>query len=155
VLLANYDPRILDALTARGSLGVVIDSAMDEDGKLRKFVAQYPGAVLEQTHPTWSSYRLPARPGGDLLPDATGDPLRIKALDAFPSPPHAPRAVDGNLKTRWSGGVQTAAADFTIELERPEHVGQLVTDLAEFWTDFPVRLRLSVSADGAVWQKVY
>jgi hypothetical protein len=51
--------------------------------------------------------------------------------------------------------VQNVAADFTIELERPEHVGQVVTDLAEFWTDFPVRLRLSVSADGVTWQTVY
>jgi hypothetical protein len=63
--------------------------------------------------------------------------------------------MDGNLKTRWSGGVQNSSADFTIELERPEHVGQVVTDLGEFWTDFPVRLRLSVSPDGATWQTVY
>ena len=37
----------------------------------------------------------------------------------------------------------------------PQHVGQLVTDLGEFWTDFPVRLRLSVSPDGSAWQTVY
>jgi hypothetical protein len=155
VLLDSRNPRILDALTARGSLGIVIDHAMDDDGSLRKFVSSYPGAVLQETHSSWSSYRLPARPGGEVLPAATGTPLPIKALDAFPSPPHAPRAMDGNLKTRWSGGVQNSSADFTIELERPEHVGQLVTDLGEFWTDFPVRLRLSVSPDGATWQTVY
>ncbi len=155
VLLDAHDPRILDALTARGTLGVVIDRAMDGDGAIRRFVASYPGAVQQETHPTWSSYRLPARPGGDLLPDAAGSEIPIKALDAFPSPPHAVRARDGSLKTRWSGGVQNAAADFTVELERPEHVGQLVTDLGEFWTDFPVRIRLAVSPDGSAWQTVY
>jgi hypothetical protein len=155
VLLDNHDPRILDALTARGPLGVVVDHAMDENGAIRKFVSSYPGAELRETHPAWSSYRLPARAGGDLLPDATGTPLAIKAVDAFPSPPHAVRATDGNLTTRWSGGVQDVAADFTIELERPQHVGQVITDLGEFRTDFPVRLRLSVSRDGATWQTVY
>jgi hypothetical protein len=155
VLLDNHDPRILEALTARGSLGVVIDHAMDEDGQWRTFVSTYPGAVLQETHPGWSSYRLPAHAGGDLLPDATGTPLSIKAIDAFPSLPHAPRAIDGDLKTRWSGGVQHAAADLTIELERPQHVGQVITDLGEFWTDFPVRLRLAVSRDGNAWETVY
>jgi len=92
---------------------------------------------------------------GDLLPDESGVPLRIKSLDAFPSPPHTPRAVDGNLKTRWSGGVQRAAADFTIELEQPEHVGQLVISLGEFATDFAIRLRLEVSPDGSQWETVY
>jgi len=154
-LLDSHDTRILDAMTARGSLGVVVDHAMDADGQLRKFVSAYPGAVLQETHATWSSYRLPARGGGDLLPAAGGTPLTIKSLDAFPSPPHTPRVIDGDLRTRWSGGVQKAAADLTIELERPEHVRQVVTELAEFFTDFPVRLRLAVSGDGSTWETVF
>jgi hypothetical protein len=105
--------------------------------------------------PSWSSYVLIGNDGGDLLPDESGVPLRIKSLDAFPSPPHTPRAVDGNFKTRWSGGVQRAAADFTIELEQPEHVGQLVISLGEFATDFAIRLRLEVSPDGSQWETVY
>jgi hypothetical protein len=154
-LLHAVDPRILHALTSHGPLGVVIDHEADADGGFRKFITAYPGAVLQQTHPTWSSYKLPGSGDGDLLPDRAGSPLRIKSLDAFPSPPHTPRAIDGNLKTRWSGGVQRASADFTIELEQPSHVGQLVTDLGEFFTDFPVRLQLEVSADGSQWETVY
>ncbi|HEX4567840.1 MAG TPA: hypothetical protein VH138_14485, partial [Vicinamibacterales bacterium] len=42
VMLAGHDPRILDALTVRGSLGIVIDHAMDGDGQIRKFVTAYP-----------------------------------------------------------------------------------------------------------------
>ena len=82
-------------------------------------------------------------------------PAGIKALDAFPSPPHTGRAIDGDLRTRWSGGVQRAAADFTIELAQPEHVGQLVVDLGEFWTDFPQRLLIETSAEGSSWQTVF
>jgi hypothetical protein len=154
-LLANHDPRILDALTGRGSLGIVIDHSLDEDGELRKYVSAYPGAVLHETHPTWSSYRLPPRAGGDLLADVTGEPLPIKALDAFPSAPHTPRAVDGNLQTRWSGGLQNGAADFTIELAEAAHVGRLVTYLGGFWTDYPQRLLIEVSLDGVAWQPVF
>ena len=154
LLIAN-DPRILQALTSRGPLGVVIDHEADEKGLYRKFIAAYPGAARHETHPSWSSYTLPASTTGDLLPDRIGDPVRIKGLHSFPSPPHTPRAIDGNLKTRWSGGVQRAAADFTIELEQPGRVGQVVTALGEFMTDFPIRLRLAVSPDGAQWETVH
>ena len=154
-MLQAGDARILEALTARGTVGVVIDHESDADARLRRFVAAFPGAALHETHPSWSSYRLPAQPAVDQLPDSTGAALRIKSLDAFPSPPHTPRAVDGDLKTRWSGGVQRAAADFTIELEQPSHVGQVVTDLGPFWTDFPSRLKIEVSSDGSSWQTAY
>ena len=154
-LLIAGDPRILQALTSQGPMGVVIDHASDEKAQYRKFVAAYPGAKLHATQEAWSSYTLPANGGGDLLPDRTGEPLRVKSLDAFPSPPHTPRAIDGDLKTRWSGGVQRAAADFTIELEQPGRVGQLVVSLGSFVTDFPMRLLLEVSADGSQWDTVY
>jgi hypothetical protein len=154
-LLESHDPRILRALASRGPLGVVVDHASDPDGAYRKFVQAYPGATLEDTQGTWSSYRIPANAGGDLLPDEQGTPIAIKSLDAYPSPPHAPRATDGDLKTRWSGGVQQASADFTIEVAEPGYVRQLVTDLGEFWTDFPVRLRIDVSPDRTNWDTVF
>lgn len=154
-LLIAHDPRILQALTVRGPLGIVIDHEGDADRGYRTFVSSYPGAVLVETHQTWTSYRLPAQGGGDLLPDRSGTPIAIKALDAYPSAPHAARALDGDLKTRWSGGVQRSAADFTIELDRPQYVRQAVTALGEFWADFPQRLRLSISPDGLAWETIY
>lgn len=154
-LIDAHDPRILQAMTARGSLGIVIDRAADSDGELNKFVERFPGAELVDTHPTWISYRLPATRGGDLIPDTRGEPIPIKSLDAFPSQPHTPRAVDGDFRTRWSGGVQRASADFTIELERPQRVGQLVVYLGQFWTDFPQRLSIEISEDHAAWRSVF
>jgi F5/8 type C domain len=154
-LLFNYDNRILQAMTVNGPLGVVIDHDSDPDGKYRAYVSRYPGAKLAETHPAWSSYVLPANGGGDLLPDEQGTPIAIAALTAYPSQPHTPRAIDGSLKTRWSGGVQKSAADFTVEIKDPGPVKQLVIDLGEFWTDFPMRLRIEVSPDGAQWETVY
>lgn len=154
-LLHGFDPRILRAMTARGSLGIVVDHAADPNGLHRQFVLAYPGAARIEEHAGWSSYLLPAVTGADLLPDATGTPLPIKSLTAFPSQLHTPRAIDGSVKTRWSGGVQRSAADFTIELEQPGRVAQIVTDLGEFNADYPIRLRLEVSSDGARWETVY
>jgi hypothetical protein len=154
-MLDANDHRILQAVTTRGRLGVVIDHATDEKGLYRRFVSTYPGAVVHETHPSWSSYIVPANGGGDMLPDRIGRTVPIKSIEAFPSPPNAPRAFDGNLKTRWSGGVQKAAADFTVEIADPGRVGQIVTVLGEFMTDFPMRVRLSVSPDGTTWENVY
>lgn len=154
VLLEAGDPRILSAMASQGPLGVVIDRDSDTGGRMRTLVAAYPGAVLQDDRGAWSSYRLPAVSPGDLLPDEQGDVIPIKSLDAFPSAPHTPRALDGDPHTRWSGGPQNAAADFTIEVERGR-VGQVVTDLGEFWTDFPVTLRIDVSPDGAQWDTVF
>ncbi len=154
-MVEESDPRILRILAARGPLGVVIDHAGDPDGALRKFVLATPGATLVRTEADWSSYRVPQSVSAPDLPDRAGTPLRIKSLSTFPSPPHAYRALDGLLTTRWSGGPQEQSAEATIELEGPTHVGQVVIDQGEFVADFPMRLQIDVSADGAVWENAW
>jgi hypothetical protein len=154
-MLEAYDARILRVLSARGPLGVVIDHKSDTDGAIRKFVSAYPGARQHETHADWSSYVLPPAATIESVPDEKGQPIAIKSLDSFPSPPHTPRAVDGSLKTRWSGGVQQVAADFTIEIAEPGYVGQVVIDLGEFITDYPMRLHMEVSSDGTTWETAF
>lgn len=154
-LLEESDPRILGILAANGPLGIVIDHAGDPDERLRKFVLSYPGATVERSGPDWSSYRIPHSTAAAVLPDREGRPLQIKSLSTFPSPPHAARALDGDLRTRWSGGVQQQSADAIVELERPGYVRQAVIDLGGFVTDFPARLQIDVSRDGDVWEPVW
>jgi hypothetical protein len=146
---------VLDALSARGSLGVVIDHSGEDADGLRKFVSSYPGATLHETHAGWSSYVVRANTASAPPLEPSGRPVPIKAVDSTPSPPHAPRAIDGNLKTRWSGGVQRAAADYTIELADPGRVEKVVLELGEYITDFPAKLQLEVSTDGTVWDIAY
>ena len=154
-LLLAHDSRFLDALTAHGSLGVIVDHSGDDADGLRQFLSSYPGASLQETHSGWSSYALPVSRASVAPPEPSGQPVAIKSVDSTPSPPHAPRAVDGNLKTRWSGGVQRAAADYTVELAEPGRVEQVVLELGEFITDFPEKLQLEVSTDGTVWDVAY
>ena len=154
-LLEARDPRILHVLAAPGPLGVVVHHAGDPDGAIRRFVLTHPGAAVVRTESEWSSYRIPAGSSAAVLPDREGSPLRIKSLVTFPSPPHAGRALDGDLRTRWSGGVQHQSADATIELEAATRVGQVVIDLGSFATDFAARLRIDVSADGVTWDTAW
>jgi hypothetical protein len=154
-LVEASDPRILGILATNGPLGVVIDHAGDPDGRLRTFVLSYRGAAVERSGPDWSSYRIPRSTSVAALPDREGTPLRITSLRTFPSPPHAYRALDGDLRTRWSGGVQQQSADAIIELERPSFVRQVVIDLGGFVTDFPARLQIDVSRDGAAWEPAW
>jgi hypothetical protein len=142
-------------LAAAGPLGVVIHHDGDRDGSIRRFVLAHPGAAVVRTENDWSSYRIPADASPPDVPDRAGSPLTIKSLSTFPSPPHAGRALDGDLRTRWSGGVQQQSAEAIIELEAATHVGQVVINLGGFVTDFPARLRIEVSADGAVWETAW
>ena len=151
VMLTQLDPRILLALTAERSMGILIDHDADPTGAIRRYMETIPGATLSEMRPGWSSYRLPTSHAVPL-PDRQGTPLRIRSLLTFPSPPHATRALDGNLTTRWSGGLQQQSADMTIELDAPTHVGQVVLDLGVFISDFPSRLQIEVSADGKAWE---
>lgn len=155
VMFKEGDPRALTMIGALGPIGVVIDHSIEGSDAARRLVESYPGATVQETHPGWSSYRIPPNANPPLVPAPSGEPLRIKALDAFPSPPHTPRAIDGDLHSRWSGGVQQSAADFTIELAQPSRVGQVVVDLGVFWTDFPARLEITVSPDGRTWERVF
>jgi hypothetical protein len=154
-LIGDADPRILDVLASNGELGVVIDHAGDPDGRLRRFVRSHPGATAERSDPEWSSYRIPRGATVPALPDREGTPLRIKSLNTFPSPPHAVRAMDGDLRTRWSGGLQQQSADAVIELEGPTFVRQVILELGVFVTDFPARLQIDVSRDGVAWEQVW
>jgi hypothetical protein len=153
-MMRARDPRILEALAAAGPVGVVIDYAADADGELRRFLGSFPAAVRIESDAAWSSYRIPVSTAAPP-PDRSGRPLAIKSLTAFPSQPHAVRAVDGDLSTRWSGGVQTGQADFTIELEQATYVKQVIVELGPFMTDYAQRLRLDVSGDGSSWQTVF
>jgi len=154
-LVESGDLRILHVMAANGPLGVVIDHSLDPQGTLRKWVLSYPGAATSHIDEAWSSYRLPKSSSPPDVADRTGTPLPIKSLSTIPSPPHAARALDGDVTTRWSGGVQQVFAEATIELERASHVGQVVIDLGSFITDFPIRLQIDVSADGASWSSAW
>ena len=152
-LARAHDTRILRALSSDGPLGIIIDHEGDQDGALRGWVSA-SGARLITSTSSWSSFVLD-RSSDAAPPDMEGAPLAIRSVDSYPSPPHAPRAIDGDLVSRWSGGVQQQSAGYTIELAEASHVGRLVTLLGGYVTDFPRKLRVNVSSDAHDWHTVF
>jgi len=155
-MLDAADGRILQVLAAPGPLGVVIDHAGDPDGALRRFVLASPGATADRVEPDWSSYRIPRSVDVPNVPDRSGTPIRIKSVSASFNPDSARLAVDGSLTTAWwAGGEPPPQADFTVELDAPTRVAQIVIDLAGFTPEFPKRLQIDVSTDGTAWEPVW
>jgi hypothetical protein len=155
-MLEEGDARVMQVLAAPGPLGVVVDHAGDSDGALRKLVLSAPGAALERMERDWSSYRIPKAAAAPDVPDRAGTPVPIKSFDATLGQATAPLAIDGRMTTRWWTGDETdVPVELTIELESPGRVGQVVMALGQFMTDFPVRLQIDVSADGAAWETAW
>ena len=155
-MLDNSDPRILQALAARGPLGIVIDHAGDADGAMRKFVLAAPGSTAVRVERDWSSYRVPRSVPIADLPDRAGTPIRVKSVSAEPNRAAAARTLDGDLTTTWwSGDVPTRSAEVTVELDAVTHVEQVVLALGPYATDFPKDLRIDVSADGVTWEPAW
>src|SRR6185436_1070578 len=107
---------------------------------LRAMVRAYPGSSVVQTQPDWSSYLIPQGQAPAPSAEASGTPLRIKAVGASVSKAPAERAIDGDRETSWSSGSQESTADFTVELDQASRVAQIVMDLGHYPADFPARL---------------
>jgi hypothetical protein len=149
------DQGVLQLLAARGPLGVVIDHAGDPDGALRRFILAAPGSTVDRLEQEWSSYRLPRSLTTPTLPERSGAPIPIKSVAAFPNPANSRYALDGDVRTPWRGDVTQETAEMTIELQQPSAVAQVVLDLGNLITDFPPRLQIDVSLDGAAWERAW
>ena len=90
-------------------------------------------------------------------PAPSGEPLRIKALDAFPSPPHAAARDRTAICTRaGAAACSKSAADFTIELERRRTSGQLVSRSRRVLDRLSgASARSPCRRTGRAWQQVF
>lgn len=147
------DVRILQALSARGELGVVVDHAGDRDGAIRRFVLAAPGATLAHDASGWSSYRIPQGPAPRIA-EASGTPVRVVSATSSSDSTRAADAIDGDLDTRWTVS-QRDPSDVTLELEEIAAVSQIVMRLGAFGHEFPAHLRIDVSSDGSTWNTVF
>ena len=154
-MLDDGDDRIFAVLAARGQLGVVVDHAGDADGALRQRIMAIPGAAAVRIESDWSSYRVPQSSAVPTVPEASGQPVKIKSVNASSSLTPTGDAIDGRLYTLWDGGPQRSPVSFTIELDQPSRVSQLVMMLGPFAVAFPARLHVEVSSDGSEWHTVY
>ncbi|MCA9268595.1 MAG: discoidin domain-containing protein, partial [Planctomycetales bacterium] len=101
----------------------------------------------------------PAAGGGNQLPQkccgegnlAAGRPTKAKSQESGKGN-LAPKAVDGDLRTRWCANGSQADEWWQVELERPEHV----RNLRIHWEkdNAAYRYTVNASADGGTWNTI-
>jgi hypothetical protein len=62
---------------------------------------------------------------------------------------------DGDLITRWQSGPQTQTSWIEVDLGATWELDSVVLSLGPFSSDFPRRLLVEVSPDGAAWARVW
>ena len=94
-------------------------------------------------------YRIPQAPPEPLL----GEVLPIARVQAFR---HDARLVhDGKIETGWGAFPQEPGQWLVIDLGSVREVGGLTHAIGEYFLDFPRRLAIELSPDGAVWDRVW
>jgi F5/8 type C domain-containing protein len=147
--LQARDPNMLGALAALGAYDVVIDRAEDQDGSLEKYVASAGGAVKIVDERGQSLYRIPA---GALEP-RLGSVLAISRMDAERY--DAAVMHDGRMQTGWGDMPQRPGQWVQADLGQVQEVGGVTNWIGEYFFDFPRRLAIDLSVDGASWERVW
>ncbi len=153
-LLEHYDPRILARLAATETIEVVIESANDVDGAWNAYVARQPGVKRVDVSPEWTSYELPPT-GASATGAMIGTRLPVAAITTSVNVPDINAVLDGDLATRWHSPPQRGGETITIDLGRAESVAALELCLGAYPGQYPRRLIVDSSADGADWSPVY
>jgi hypothetical protein len=153
-LVEQQDTEVLSAIAKFGDLEVVVDHAEDPDGLWAKFVASHPAAEVVSTGEVYSSYRI--RAGADVMSHTRieGPTVAVASATANVGERLLPRITDGDLVSRWEAGRGQRAGDsITIDVGSVRPLRGVEIDLGGYVADFPRRLRIETSADGAGWEE--
>ena len=140
---------ILDAFTPVGDLEVVV--ARDAAGQ-QAALRRYPGVTITGENAAFTQFRVPARPepsrdGRTRIPIASlSSPCEAAALR---------QALDRNVSTYWVCGPELDEQHLTIDLGQVQTAGAVLHDEGPQAGNFPKRLTIETSVDGASWQPAW
>jgi hypothetical protein len=148
--LMARDPAMLSSIAVFGSFDVVIDGASDPAGGWTRYVSSAPGVTIVATASGRTAYRVPAGdPPADIGPAI---PIaRARSFDGV----DAPRVIDGRFETAWRVGPQEPGESITADLGALHQVAAVSQALGGVAEEFPRRLAIDVSIDGAEWTQVW
>jgi len=150
--LNSLDPAMLAALASLRSFDIVVNGAVDRDGRWGRYALSGPGAQLVATDGVRSAYRVPASPRQAVVLGATLPIVGVRAS----SDEGAAAAVDGDLRTEWHDNPQQLPGHYlVVDLGAVRDVGGVTQSLGEWARDFPRRLAIDVSVDGSNWDQVW
>lgn len=148
--LNRHEPSVLTALATFGAIDIVVDGAADPDGAWARYAASVAGTPLSSDG-VRTVYRLASQPAAAVT---LGAALPIAAVSA--SSAGAELTHDGRIETEWHDNPRQLPGHWlTVDLGTVRDVGGVTMWLGEFARDFPRRLAVDVSADGASWTTVW
>jgi hypothetical protein len=122
-----------------------------EAPRLVALVARQPGAVLTGMNSWAAQYRLPPRPRARAAADK-GEQLTIAGTQSPCSPELVPLVSDGDDTRPWRCGPEDPQ-ELTVDLGRVAPVAMVIHRIGPFYWDFPRRLHVETSEDGAAWRE--
>lgn len=145
------DPATLAAVATLGPIDVVVDGAADGNGSLARYVAAMPGVTPVSVDGPRTVFRLPAA----ARPEPLGATWPIARVEAVRQPGDARLMLDGDPDTGWTDVPPLPGSWVTMDLGVEREVGGVTLMMGRAFFDFPRRVAIDVSADGAAWAPVW
>jgi len=144
--LNSYEPSVLTALASFGSLDIVVNGDADLDGAWARYASAVAGEPIA-TDGIRRVYRIQYSPAPSVV---LGVALPIVSASAISK--DAAAVYDGRLDTEWHEDPRQMPGHWlAVDLGAERAVGGVTLSLGEWARDFPRRLAIDVSKDGATW----
>jgi hypothetical protein len=155
-MIKQHNPAVLTRLSSFGPVEVVIDHDWDPEAGLRKFLLTAPQTSLVYRDDRYSAFRVERGPYAAALPKPVGQTLPIASISAEFNAAIVGAMIDHDIMTRWSCGREQRPGDsFTVDLGAVRQVDGVELMIAGFVADFPRKLQIETSVDGATWSTAW
>ena len=153
-LLADGEIGVVDRLSEYGAIEVVVDHALDSDGRWRRFVERLPTAQRVYSDARYTALFVPRRADRAAAPGGTSLPFTVSAASV--NRDAAGTVHDGNLYTRWHAGREQRRGDsLTVDLGSARDVTGAEVQIGGYVTDYARGLVIATSDDGERWTEVW
>jgi hypothetical protein len=142
---------LFEPFRARGDLYVVVST---DEPRLVSLVERQPGSVCVAANRAMRQYRSPRRRPA-APPFVAGASLPVMGATGSCTPGTG-AALDGHLDTRWVCGPQQGREWFMADLGTvKDRVSAVRYTMGESYREFPRRVAIDTSVDGAAWDTVW
>jgi hypothetical protein len=143
------DPALLAPFQEHGELDVLV---ADDAPRLRAMMERYSTARPVGAVPGFTRYYLPRSAAPK---HALSQRLGAASISVSCSSDLVPAMLDGDRRTHWQCGPQTADQSVTADVGRVVSIGAVVPALGAYPTNAPRELIVELSADASAWEQVW
>jgi hypothetical protein len=151
--LAGLEPDLPVQLAALGFREVSVNRRFDHAQRLEHFFTNASDVRRVAGDEQDVLFRLPAAP--PLTTRIIGAPLEVASVRASFNGALVGRMLDGDLQSRWDGGLQEPGQEVVIDLGSTKPINSISLGLGPHTTDYPRLLSIEVSDDQRTWSEVW